>query len=128
MSVEVKTGARIDITFSKSNTFDLQAAYDKAMQEPADVGVGDKEQMKKLVEDSIRKNFPDITSRETIDWGEVSETGDGNSTIRYKYLAKFHGKDTKVMNQVFTFDPKGKFVSVKDVDGFPRTGRKTKKP
>lgn len=28
--------------------------------------------------------------------------------------------DVGDMNQVFTFDPKGKFVSVKDVGGFPQ--------
>jgi hypothetical protein len=38
--VEVKTGKSIDVTFDKSNTFDLRSAYDRAMQAPA--GVGDK--------------------------------------------------------------------------------------
>ena len=44
------------------------------------------------------------------------EKADGNSSIRYKYRAKIWDKETKIINQVFTFDPKGRFVSVKDAD------------
>jgi hypothetical protein len=76
--------------------------------------------MKALVEDFFTKNFRDITSRESIQWGEVTRTEDGNSSIRYKYRAEIWNTDTKIMNQVFTFDPKGTFLSVKDVEGFPR--------
>ena len=50
----------------------------------------------------------------------MSKTDDGNASIRCKYRAKFRGNETKIMNQVFSFDPKGKFVSVKDVEGFPQ--------
>ena len=75
--------------------------------------------MKELVEDFFSKNFLDITSRETIEWGEVVKDENGNSSIRYKYRAKIWDKETKIMNQVFTFDPKGKFVSVKNVEGYP---------
>ena len=84
------------------------------------VNVGTEEGMKELVEDFFGKNFRDITSRETIEWGELAKADNGNSSIRYKYRARLWGRDAKIMNQVFTFDPKGTFVSVKDVEGFPR--------
>ena len=63
--VEVKTGTTIDVTFNENNTFDLKSVYDKAMQEPD--GIEDKEQMKKLVDQSVRKNFPEKTTEKTIE-------------------------------------------------------------
>lgn len=39
---------------------------------------------------------------------------------RYKYNATIWDKDVQIMNQVFTFAPKGEFVSVKNVEGFPQ--------
>lgn len=76
--------------------------------------------LKDLVEDFFTKNFRDITARETIEWGDFTKLDDGNASIRYKYRATIWDKDVKIMNQVFTFDPKGTFVSVKDVEGFPQ--------
>ena len=116
--IEVKAGEQIDVVLNESNTFDLRKAYNDAMQEPG--GIGDMGQMKKLVDDYIRHNLPEITSRETIEWGDIAKAENGNASIRYKYFAKFENKDTKIMNQIFTFDANGKFVSVKNVDGFPR--------
>jgi hypothetical protein len=84
------------------------------------VNVSTQEGMKELVEDFFKSNFRDITSRESIEWGKVTKTEDGHSSIRYQYRAKIWDKDTKIMNQVFTFDSKGTFVSVKDVDGSPK--------
>ncbi len=74
--------------------------------------------IKELVEDYLTKNVRDVASRETIEWGEVTKTG--NSSIRYKYRTIGRGNATKIMNQVFTFDAKGKVVSVKDVEELPR--------
>jgi hypothetical protein len=76
--------------------------------------------MKELVEDFFSKNFRDITSREPIDWGEVTKTDNGNFSIRHKYRARIWDKETKLMNQIFTFDPQGKFVSVKDENESPQ--------
>jgi len=90
----------------------------KKVEKP--VNVGTPEGMKELVEDFFGKNYRDITSRETIEWGELAKADNGNTSIRYKYRAKIWGEDAKIINQVFTFDPKGKFVSVKDVEGFPQ--------
>jgi hypothetical protein len=42
--IEVKMGKKIDISFDKSNTFDLQTPYDKAIGEQA--GPGDKDETK----------------------------------------------------------------------------------
>ena len=97
---------------------DVEGFPQKKVQKP--VNVSTPEGMRELVEDFFTKNFRDVTSRETIEWGEVAKAANGNSSIRYKYRAKIWHKDTKIMNQVFTFDPKGKFVSVKDVEGFPQ--------
>ncbi len=91
---------------------DVEGFPQKKVEKP--VNVNTQQGMKELVEDFFSKNYRDITSRETIEWGEVKKTADGNLSIRYKFRAKIWDKDTKIMNQVFTFDPKGKFVSVKD--------------
>ena len=87
---------------------------------PADVNT--QEGIKVLVELFFSRNYRDITAREDIEWGEVVKNKDGNSSIRYKFRATIWDKDVKIMNKVFTFDPKGKFVSVKDVHEYPREG------
>lgn len=68
----------------------------KRVEKP--VNVSTQEGMKELVEDFFRKNFRDITSRETIEWGELAKADNGNSSIRYKYRAKIWGKDARIMN------------------------------
>jgi hypothetical protein len=68
-----------------------------------------------LVEDFFQDNFHDITARETMEWGDLEKSPDGNVAIRYKYRAKIWDKDTVLKNEVFTFTPKGEFVSVKDL-------------
>jgi hypothetical protein len=73
--------------------------------------------MKELVEDFFSKNYHDITSRETLEWGEVTKTPEGNYSIRYKYRATIRGQETEIQQQTFTFDTSGKLVSVKDEDG-----------
>jgi hypothetical protein len=79
-----------------------------------------KQGMIALVEDFFTKNFRDITARKTIEWGDLQKHDDGNASIQYKYEATIWGKDVKIMNQVFTFAADGDFVSVEDVEGFPR--------
>ncbi len=78
------------------------------------------QRLKSLVEDFFAHNFRDVTSRETLEWGEVIATGKGDSSIRYKYRAKIRDKETVTNNQVFTFDPQGKFVSVTGVYASPK--------
>jgi hypothetical protein len=90
----------------------------KKVEKPVDVST--QKGMKDLVDDFFTKSFRDITSRETVEWGDVTKTQDGNSSIRYQYRARIWDRETKIMNQIFTFDPKGKFVSVKNVEGFPK--------
>ena len=107
---------------TKGNILDrenVEGYPQKKADKPVDVGTQDG--MKELVENFFRENFHDITSRESIEWGEVTKTENGNYSIRYKYRAKIWDKDTKIMHQAFTFDANGKFVSVKDVDGFPQS-------
>ncbi len=100
------------------STEDVAGFPQKRVEKP--VNVNTRDGMKELVEEFFGKNFRDITSRETVEWGELAKADNGNSSIRNKYRAKIWDKDAKIMNQVFTFDPKGKFVPVKDVEGFPR--------
>ena len=69
-----------------------------------------------LVEDFFHNNFRDVTSRETIEWGELTKTDDGNFSIRYKYRARIWDRETKIINQVFTFNRQGAFVSVNDAE------------
>ena len=68
-----------------------------------------------LVEDFFSKNFRDVTARKTLEWGKLSKDDNGDTSISYKYEATIWDKDKKVMHQMFTFDPSGKFVSVKEV-------------
>jgi len=70
--------------------------------------------MKELVEDFFGKNFRDVTQREALAWGPVTKAANGNGAIRYTYRAKIWDKETVTNRQVFTFEPNGKFVSVKD--------------
>jgi beta-lactamase regulating signal transducer with metallopeptidase domain len=101
------------------NMENVEGFPQKKVEKP--VNVGNQEGMKELVEDFFSKNFHDITSRESMEWGEITKAAGGNLSIRYKYRAKIWDKDTKIINQVFTFDPKGRFVSVRDADGLPST-------
>jgi len=79
-----------------------------------------KEGIIELVEDFFTKNFRDVTARKTIGWGDLQKHDDGNASIRYQYEATIWGREVKIMNQVFTFDADGAFVSVRDVEGFPK--------
>ena len=90
---------------------------------PKHIDTSTKEGLIELVEDFFSKNFRDITKRQTLEWGDVVADSNGRSSIRYKYSATIWDKEKKVMNQVFTFDSNGKFVSVEDVDKSSR--RKT---
>jgi RNA polymerase sigma-70 factor (ECF subfamily) len=76
-------------------------------------GAGE-QRLKALVENFFAHNYRDITARDTIEWGQVSTDDKGNSSIRCQYRAIWD-KDPVTNNQVFTFDPQDKFVSVKDV-------------
>ena len=102
---------------AKGNILDMQNVEgfpQKKVEKP--VNVSTQQGMKELVEDFFSKNFRDITARETMEWGEITKLENGNRSIRYKYRAKIWDKDIKIMDQVFTFDPKGKFVSVWDAE------------
>jgi beta-lactamase regulating signal transducer with metallopeptidase domain len=110
---------------AKGNMLKMQhvAGYPKKkVVKPADVTT--QNGMKELVEDFFTKNFRDITGRETIEWGQVEKTKDGSSSIRYKYRARIWDRETKIMNQIFTFDAKGNFVSVNHVEGYPKEEEK----
>ena len=112
---------KIFIFDAKGNILDMKDVEGypkKKVVKPADVNT--QAGMKELVEQFFQSNFHDITSRHTIEWGPVEKTPNGNSSIRYKYRATIWDKDVMIMNQVFTFDPKGEFVSYKNVEGFPQ--------
>ena len=81
-----------------------------------DVHANPKERMIRLVEKFFGNNYRDITSRETLEWGEVVPAENGNSSIRYKYRAKIWDKNTVTNDQIFTFDSQDKFVSVKNTE------------
>jgi len=101
-------------TFAPDGTFvrvSKTPGYPKKENPP---DVNSKEGMMALVEDFFSKNYRDITSRETLEWGEVQKLDNGNTSIRYKCLATIWDKDKKTLNLVFTFNPQGEFVSVED--------------
>ena len=76
--------------------------------------------LQSLVEDFFAHNFRDVTSRQTLEWGEVKTNADGNLSIRYRYRARIWDRETVTNNQVFTFGPRGEFVSVKGVYDSPQ--------
>ena len=104
-------------TFDKEGKFlRFKDAEGYPKKRPAkDVDVTSQKGVSALVEDFFQDNFRDITSRETLEWGELEKSPNGNVSLRYKYRAKIWDKDTLVKNQLFTFSPKGEFVSVKEV-------------
>ncbi len=72
------------------------------------------------VEDFFLHNFRDVTARKSIQWGEPETDENGNRSIRYMYEAQIWDKDWKIMNQIFTFNKDGGFVSYKNVEGYPK--------
>ena len=124
VSIRYKYRARIWNKATKINneifTFDPKGKFVSVKKIEQPVNTSTQEGLQELVEDFLCKNFRDVTSRDVIDWGDVTKEDNGNVSIRHKYRARIWDKETKIMNQVFTFDPKGKFVSVKHVDGFPQ--------
>ncbi|MBX7256029.1 MAG: M56 family metallopeptidase [Candidatus Hydrogenedentes bacterium] len=101
--------ALLGIAIAGENAVQASAPLEKA-----------KAEMMGRVEDFFLHNFRDVTSRKSLEWGDVTADDKGNSSIRYKYQASIWDKQTKIMNQVFTFDAKGEFVAVKDEKGFPQ--------
>lgn len=116
------------MTCKETYTFDPQGSFvsrvvaegypRKVNQRPADTST--QEGMISLVEKFFTQNFRDITARNPIEWGEREIRNDGNISIRYKYVARMRGGDLKEMNQIFTFTPKGEYVSFQNVDGYPK--------
>jgi hypothetical protein len=98
-------------------TFDKQGKYVSVKDVMASPGT--KEGMMQRVEDFFHHNYRDVTSRETLEWGEIANTKDGNCSIRYKYRARYWYGEPTIVNEIFTFNPKGQFVSVKDAEKHP---------
>ncbi len=72
-----------------------------------------------LVEAYFAPGGADITARATIEWGPREAEANGEVSIRYKYTAAVWGKQL-IMNQLFTFNPKGELLSTVDVKGYPQ--------
>jgi len=110
---DVQLQTSVELT---KKTLDALTSTVPASTQPPDVHT--KNGMMALVEDFFRHNFHDITSRQTIEWGEVVKTKEGFS-IRYKYDYSSRHGEPQIANQVFTFSPKGEFVSVSDAEKHP---------
>lgn len=80
----------------------------------------EKAQMIGYVEDFFMNNYRDITMRKSLEWGDAETDKDGNIGIRYKYDALIWDKDRITENKVWTFKKDGEFVSVQNVEGFPK--------
>jgi hypothetical protein len=88
-------------------------------QPPKPADAMTKQGMMTLVEDFFQHNYRDITWRETVEWGKVAKTADGNFSIRYKYRAKIWNGEPKTFNKIFTFSPKGQWVSTDNAEKVP---------
>ena len=104
-NVQFETSVPLD----KARLGVLATAIVTATQPP---DAGTKNGMMALVEDFFHHNYRDITSRETLEWGEIAKTTDGNYSIRYKYRCSYWWGEPKIVHQIFTFSPQGVFVSV----------------
>ena len=117
-SIRYKYRAKIwdkaTVVYNDIFTFNKDGDYVSVKKLPYDVST--REGIMNLVEDFFVHNYRDITSRETIEWGEPAKTADGNFTIRYKYRTKIWDKETKMMKSKHSPSiRKGDFVSVRDV-------------
>ena len=94
------------LTFGKDGAFVRYVNVDGFPQEKKGKvwDVTTQKGMIELVDDFFEHNFRDISKRKTIEWGQVTRDGAGNSSIGCRYQATIWGKDKKVMDQVFTFD------------------------
>lgn len=81
---------------------------------PKTVDIATQKGLIELVEDFFSKNYRDVSARKSLEWGQPGKDVRGNANIRYKYEATIDG-EKKTFDQVFTFDPLGNFVSVKEV-------------
>jgi hypothetical protein len=109
-NVQLQTSVELD----KARLEVLATAIVAATQPP---DASTKNGMMALVEDFFHHNYRDITSRETLEWGEIAKTTDGNFSIRYR--CSYWWGEPKIVNQVFTFNPQGVFVSVNDAEKHP---------
>jgi beta-lactamase regulating signal transducer with metallopeptidase domain len=106
---------------SKGNFVSVQKAEGYPQKYlPESVDTSTQEGLKKLVEKFFSENFRDVTSRKTIEWGQREVKENGNVSIRYMYEATIWDKDKFIMNQVFTFNSKGDYVSYENVKGYPK--------
>jgi beta-lactamase regulating signal transducer with metallopeptidase domain len=117
-TVECKYTFTFDPEGNLINTTSAEGYPAKVEPAPADTATQDG--LVALVEKFFTQNFADITARKTIEWGRREAEADGNVSIRYKYEATIWGKDKIINNQVFTFDSEGKFLSVDNVEGYPK--------
>ncbi len=65
------------------------------------------------VEDLFLRNFRDVSLRKSLEWGPVKTNDRGHRSIRYTYEALFRNQEQKTINQVFTFDEKGRYLGRK---------------
>jgi hypothetical protein len=111
-SVQLQTSVELD-----KARLDVLATAIVAATQPPDAST--KNGMMALVEDFFHHNYRDITSRETLEWGEVAKTADGNFSIRYKYRRSIWWREPEIVTQIFTFSPQGEYVSADYADKKP---------
>ncbi len=79
----------------------------------------DKHQLMNWVDKFFTENFRDIAGRKKLEWGTPAKGNDGMLSIRYKYRAMFTNNQCMILDQLFTFTPEGKFVSVETIEKTP---------
>lgn len=106
------------ITFSKDGL--IQDKVVEGFPKTIEQNLATKKGMIEHVEDFFGRNFKDISSRETVEWGNVEKDADGNFSIRYRCVVTILNKEKLTLNQVFVFSPAGQYVRHEDVEGFPK--------
>lgn len=80
----------------------------------------EKAQMIGYIEHYLMLNGPADVMKKSLQWGEPGTDPKGNLTLQYKYETSVRGKNPTTENKIWTFSKTGKFVSVKNVEGFPK--------
>ncbi len=65
------------------------------------------------VEHFFMNNYRDVTTRKSLEWGDVETLKNGNKSIRYKAHAMIWDRKKIILHQVFTFDANGAYVGAK---------------
>ena len=111
-----------DFTFDKDGNY-VGTKHVEGFPKPAEKpDVTTLDGVKKLVEKFFAQNFRDITTRKTVQWGEMEKQENGHVALVYRYEAVLWEEDITLDERRFVFDKEGQVVSFdRTSKDFPKT-------